>query len=101
MPSLGAFVGLYTYEYYTWSARSKESALKAQFVRHMSAKQSTQIKATSNSYTGQMNNNLKHLLDDLHRRMETTQQEVNNQIANLTQELTKYNHLQERAKKLR
>ena len=70
-------------------------------MRHMRAKLSTQIKATSNSYTGQMSTNLKLLLVGLNGRLEETQQEVNKQMATLTQEQTKYSQLHDRAKKLR
>lgn len=101
LPSFGLFGAIYAYEYVTWTSRSKESALKSQFIRQMRAKLSTQIRATSNSYTSQMSNNLSLLLDSLHNRLETTQQEVNNQIAQLTQEQTKYSQLQDKAKKLR
>ena len=101
VPSLGLFGAVYAYEYVTWTPRSKESALKSQFIQQMRAKLSTQIRATSNSYTNQMSINLSLLLDSLHSRLETTQQEVNNQMAQLTQEQTKYSQLQDKAKKLR
>ena len=101
LPSIGLFGAMYAYEYATWTARSKESALKGQFVRQMKTKLSTQIRATSNSYSHQMSNNLGRLLGSLHSQLETTQQEVNNQIARLTQEQTKYSQLQGKAKKLR
>ena len=101
LPSLGLFGATYAYEYATWTSRSKEKALRDQFVHHMRNKLSTQIKATSNSYTGQMSSNLKLLLDGLNGRLEETQQEVNNQMATLTQEQTKYSQLHDRAKKLR
>ena len=101
LPSFGLLGTIYAYEYVTWTPRSQESALKRQFIRQMRAKLSTQIRATSNSYTNQMSNNLSLLLDSLHSRLETTQQEVNNQMAQLTQEQTKYSQLQDKAKKLR
>ena len=101
LPSFGLFGAVYTYEYVTWTPRSKESALKSQFIQQMRAKLSTQIRATSNSYTSQMNTNLSLLLGSLHNQLETTQQEVNNQIAQLTKEQNKYTQLQDKAKKLR
>jgi threonine aldolase len=101
LPSFGLFGAAYAYEYVTWTPRSKEGALKSQFIQQMRAKLSTQIRATSNSYTNQMSNNLSLLLDSLHGQLETTQQEVNNQMAQLTQEQTKYTQLQDKAKKLR
>ena len=101
VPSFGLLGAAFAYEYVTWTPRSKESALKSQFIQQMRAKLSTQIRATSNSYTNQMSINLSLLLDSLHSRLETTQQEVNNQMAQLTQEQTKYSQLQDKAKKLR
>ena len=98
---MGLFGAVYAYEYITWTPRSREKTLRTQFLRHMRDKLSVQIKATSNSYTGQMKNNLGLLLDSLHGRLEVTQQETNNQIAELTKEQTKYSQLQDRAKKLR
>ena len=101
LPSVGLFGAAYAYEYITWTPRSREKKLRTQFLRHMRAKLGTQIKATSNSYTGQMKNSLGLLLDSLHGRLEVTQQELNVQIAQLTKEQTKYSQLQDRAKKLR
>lgn len=101
LPSAGLFGAVYAYEYVTWTPRSQERELKNQFLRHMRDKLSTQIKATSNSYIKQMKGNLQLLLDGLHTKLESTQQEMNNQIATLTQDQTKYSQLQDRAKKLR
>lgn len=54
VPTVFVCGGLYSYEWLAWTPRSKEAALKRQFVQHMREKVQLQVKATNNSYISQM-----------------------------------------------
>ncbi len=72
-----------------------------QFVGHMKSKVSTQIRATSNVYTGQLASNLSLLLEGLNGTLERCQQDENERIAQLTKEESRLNQLGDRGRRLK
>lgn len=101
VPSLALYGGIYSYEWLTWTDRSKETALKRQFVQHLRAKVQYQIRATVTSYTTQLTSNLTLLQHQLQGALGAAQERETGKIAELTEQQTRLTQLQDRAKKLR
>jgi len=72
-----------------------------QFVQHMRDKVQMQIKATSRSYTRQLEGRLGMLLQGLQGSLGGALERVTNRIRELTDEQGRLEQLQDRARKLR
>lgn len=120
VPALCVGAGLYTYEWLAWTPRSKEDALKRQFVQHMREKVQLQVKATNNSCISQMQGtfvsnflpvklafstshaaNLQFLRGQLNQRLNTCHQENDHALVQLARQQDSLSALLSRLKALR
>jgi hypothetical protein len=101
LPVMCVCGGLYSYEWLAWTPRSKEAALKRQFVQHMKEKVQLQVKTINNSCEFQMQSNLANLRGRLLQRLEGSGREAETRAQQLTRHLDSISILSSRLKALR
>jgi mitofusin len=101
LPVMCVCGGLYSYEWLAWTPRSKEAALKRQFVQHMKEKVQLQVKTINNSCEFQIQANLANLRGRLLQRLEGSGREAETRAQQLTRDLDSISVLSSRLKALR
>eukprot|EP00731_Ephydatia_muelleri_P015298 Em0008g1018a len=100
VPSFALYGGLYCYERFTFTDRTKKAQLKKQFVQHIKGKIQDQVRATTTSFSSILTSPLRGLTHHLQSVLASANEAENTKILKLREEKDRHLKLLNQAKNL-